>query len=243
MNSLRQHTRPVDFETLYIQLREKEGRVYPDEEVAQLPLVSPTHAHYNEWLMRKASSQRLIRWLKKKKKPLDILEIGCGNGWLSRQLATIPSSMVIGTDINFSEVQQAARVFGEIPNLHFIYTYAELGVFKEKRFDIVIFAAAIQYFESVPETIKKALKWLKEGGEIHILDSPFYSLPELLPAKQRSRDYYESHGFPEMIGYYFHHSFEDLKKFNYKILYQPGKLMKRLSGNKNPFPWIAIWST
>ena len=40
MNSLGQHITPVDFETLYIRLREKEGRIYTDEEVAQLPAIS-----------------------------------------------------------------------------------------------------------------------------------------------------------------------------------------------------------
>ena len=243
MNTLDQHITQADFETLYIQLREKEGRIYPDDEVAKLPAIPRTHPHYKEWLIRKESSQKLLNRLKKKKKPLDILEIGCGNGWLSHKLSTIPYSMVIGTDINFSEIQQAARVFQHALNLHFIYTYAEPGVFKEKRFDIVIFAAAIQYFESFPETINNTLKWLKPDGELHILDSPFYSVVDLLPAKQRSRDYYESYGFPEMINFYFHHSFEDLKKFNYEMLYQPGKLTKRFSGNKNPFPWIAIRTT
>ena len=87
MNSLGQHITPVDFESLYIQLREKEGRIYPDEEVAQLPVTSSTHPHYKEWLIRKESSQKLVSWLKKKKKPLDMLEIGCGNGWLSHKLS------------------------------------------------------------------------------------------------------------------------------------------------------------
>ena len=68
----------------------------------------------------------------------------------------LPGSKVIGTDINFSEIQQAARVFQHVPNLHFIYTYAEPGVFKEKKFDIIIFAASIQYFESLQETISNS---------------------------------------------------------------------------------------
>ena len=82
MKSPVHHIPAADFETLYLQLREKEGRVYPDEHVALLPDVSTTHPHYKEWLVRQESSQKLLRWLKKKKKPLDILEIGCGNGWL-----------------------------------------------------------------------------------------------------------------------------------------------------------------
>ena len=243
MNSPAHHIATANFETLYTQLREKEGRVYADEQVALLPDISTSHPHFKEWLIRKESSQKLLRWLRKKSKPIDILEIGCGNGWLSHQLATIPSSMVIGTDINFSEIQQAARVFQDISNLHFIYTCTQPEVFKENRFDVVIFAAAIQYFESFHDTIQKALAWLRDDGQIHILDSPFYSGSELLAAKQRSRDYYESNGFPGMAGYYFHHCFDELKKFNYRTLYEPGRLMTRFAGNKNPFPWIVIRST
>ena len=240
MVNLVHHSAAVDFETLYIKLREKEGRLYSDDQVARLPDISNTHVHSNEWIIRKESSQKLVRWLKKKKKAVDILEIGCGNGWLAHRLATIPSSMVIGTDINFFEIQQAARVFQNNSNLHFIYTSGNPDVFKENRFDVVIFAASIQYFESFPDIIQTTLTWLRNDGEIHILDSPFYSEMELLAAKQRSRDYYKSNGFPGMADYYFHHSFDDLKKFNCRIMYQPGKLMTRLTGNKNPFPWIVI---
>lgn len=239
-NTLSEYIAPGNFETLYIQLREKEGRIYSDEEVVQLPAVPVSHIHYKEWLARKESSQRLIRYLKKKKRELDILETGCGNGWLSHHLSAIPGSRVIGVDINFSEIQQAARVFQHIPNLHFIYTYAEQEVFGEKRFDAMIFAASIQYFESLPETISNNLRLLKPGGELHIIDSPFYSWPEVLAARQRTKHYYESAGFSGMADFYFHHCLDDLKKFNYCIQYDPKNIFNRVLGNKNPFPWISI---
>ena len=66
MVKLAHHSAAADFETLYIELREKEGRIYSDEQVALLPNISDTHAHYNEWVIRKDSSQKLLRWLKKK---------------------------------------------------------------------------------------------------------------------------------------------------------------------------------
>jgi len=240
MTTLHHHIIPADFEMIYTRLRQKEGRVYTDEEVAQLPVIAAIHTHYQEWLVRKASSQKLIDHLKKKNKPLDILEIGCGNGWLSHRLSAIPGSKVIGTDINFTEIQQAASVFQHIPNLHFIYVQIEPEVFKEKKFDKIVFAASIQYFASLRETIKSTLELLKPDGEIHIIDSPFYSLTELLAANQRSRHYYESVGFPEMADFYFHHSLDDLKNYYYKILYDPNSLLNKLLRNKTPFHWICI---
>ena len=181
-----------------------------------------------------------LLYLKRKNKPLDILEIGCGNGWLSHRLSIISGSKVIGTDINFTEIQQAARVFQHIPDLHFIYTSVEPGVFKEKKFDSIVFAASIQYFPSLSETIKKTLRLLKPGGEINIIDSNFYTMADLSEEKHRSVLYYESAGFPEMAAYYFHHSLEDLQDFNYSILYDPKNLFYKFSPNKNPFYWICI---
>ena len=146
---------PDDFEKLYITLREKEGRVYSDEEVKALPEIRETHPHYNEWQIRKQSSLRLISYLQKKQQALKILEVGCGNGWLSHRLSGIQRSHVIGSDINFTEIQQAAGVFQNISNLHFIYGHIESEIFEERQFDVIVFAASIQYFTSLPGIISK----------------------------------------------------------------------------------------
>ena len=114
------------------------------------------------------------------------------------------------------------------------------GVFKEKKFDAIVFAASIQYFASLKDMIKNTLQLLRPDGELHIIDSPFYSFPELLAANQRSRHYYESVGFPEMADFYFHHSLDDLENYDYKILYDPNSLFNKLLRNKNPFHWICI---
>ena len=102
-------------------------------------------------------------------------EAGCGNGWLSHQLSGVPGISVIGSDINFSELQQAGRVFYKIPNLHFMYGNIESDLFEDKQFDAMIFAASIQYFSNRCRNDQEGLRLLKPGGEIHILDSHFYS--------------------------------------------------------------------
>lgn len=237
------HIDKPDFETLYTSLRSKEGRIYSDGELLHLPDIQTTHPHYKEWRLRKHSSQKLISYLTRKKKPLDILEIGCGNGWLSHRLSAIPGSKVTGIDINFTEIQQAARVFQHIPNLHFMYAQIQPGLFKEKRFDSILFAASIQYFASLAETINNTLPLLKPGGEIHIIDSSFYPVSEVLAARQRSRQYYESVGFRQMADFYFHHSLDALKSYNYSLLFNPKSMAGKLSRNKNPFHWICIRST
>src|SRR6187549_921819 len=90
------------FERKYTTLRFKEKRMYSDEEVRHLPFIAREHPHYHEWVLRKRSCHRLVKYLEQKKTPLKILEIGCGNGWLSNQIIKIPGTVVIGSDINFT---------------------------------------------------------------------------------------------------------------------------------------------
>ena len=58
MNCLLKHIVPGDFEKLYIRLRQKEGRIYTDEEVAHLPSIPQHHPHYKEWQIREESSEK-----------------------------------------------------------------------------------------------------------------------------------------------------------------------------------------
>ena len=69
------------FEKIYIALREKENRLYTDDQVEQLPFIKSSHIHSAEWAIRKRSTARLLNHLKKSRRQLTILEIGCGNGW------------------------------------------------------------------------------------------------------------------------------------------------------------------
>jgi ubiquinone/menaquinone biosynthesis C-methylase UbiE len=229
-----------EFEQLYSDLRQAENRIYSDEEVRQLPTIERDHVHAKEWAMRKDSCERLLRHLASKKMPLKILEIGCGNGWLSHRLSEIASSYVVGLDVNLLELQQAERVFAASTNLAFVYGDIDSAFLENQRFDVVIFAAAIQYFESLPGIIQKAFERLNEGGEIHILDSHFYERKELKMAKQRSADYFKRKGFEGMRQFYFHRSLEELGCFRYSILYHPNSRISRFFGTKNPFYWICI---
>jgi ubiquinone/menaquinone biosynthesis C-methylase UbiE len=171
---------------------------------------------------------------------LNILEIGCGNGWLSNRLSCVPATEVTGLDINPVELEQAKRVFADKRNLHFIQGDLRQGVLGDSRFDLIVFAASIQYFPSLIEIISKAKTLLKTGGEIYITDSMFYDQQDLKNAKARSATYFDSIGFPEMSNWYFHHSITALDCFNYKILYRPGNFMSRFFKHNDPFHRILI---
>jgi SAM-dependent methyltransferase len=234
------HTVSSGFEQLYLAVRQKEKRIYTDEEVLQLPDVTKDHPHYLEWKMRKESCNRLKHHFEKRLSSLKILEVGCGNGWLARQLAEIPGSKVTGIDVNFAELQQAVRVFNYIPNLQFISGGSNAKELEDAQYDFIVFAASIQYFPSLEILINTALRKLKPKGEIHILDSPFYETGELNAAKKRTEGYFTNLGFPEMTAHYFHHTMAELDSFPNKILYRPSFINHRILNNKNPFPWFCL---
>jgi SAM-dependent methyltransferase len=148
--------------------------LYTDREVAMLPGLSKTHPRYREWTGRITSASRLIRYLAKNKKAAHILEIGCGNGWLSHQLSSVPGSRVVGLDPNLNELRQAARVFRHQSNLKFIYGDFYSDILQDLSFDIIVMAATVHHFPSLPLIIGDVLPHLRARGELHLLDSCLY---------------------------------------------------------------------
>ena len=85
---------------------------------------------------------------------------------------------------------------------------------------------------------------LKNDGEIHLIDSPICDQDELVFEKNRSLNYYNSLGFPQMNEKLFHHTYESLKDYNYKILFNPRSITNKIFNfafsKDSPFPWIMI---
>lgn len=236
----KRYTQPAksDFEDLYLAVRKQEKRVYSDEQLQRLPEIDQLHAHHAEWKIRKRSADRLISRLWKKRRPLKILEVGCGNGWLSAKMADVPDSQVIGLDVNQAEINQALRVFKK-HNLEFVYDTYNENTFENNKFDVIVFAASLQYFPSVVNVLNQALSMLDHRGEVYILDTHFYDALEVGDADQRSRGYYTSMGYPEMAEYYYHHSISEFWGYKYKILFNPDSVLNRIF-KRDPFYWISI---
>ena len=227
------------FGEIYIRLRDKENRIYTDEEVRRLPEIEKGHQYAVEWKIRKDSSRRLIHHLQKKKQCLKILEVGCGNGWLSARLSEIDKAAVTGIDLNVPELEQAQRVFTDKTNLEF-HPCSLDDIEAVEEFDVIVFAASVQYFSSLAEVIGKSKARLKPGGEIHILDTKFYSATEVVHARRRSADYFKSLGSEEMNQFYFHHEISALLPFDHTIRFNPNNFGNRVL-KKNPFYWICLF--
>ena len=219
-----------EFQKAYISLRKKEKR-----DNLQL-------AH--EWKLRKKSAEKIKKYISSKFPDGTILEIGCGNGWLCNYLSS-ETNLIFGLDINLPELSQASEIFYKKNKIEFMLgDLFQIG-FPKNSFDIILFASSIQYFQDFTRLINYCRDCLKIGGEIHIIDSNFYKKANLLSAQDRSREYYENMGYPEMSKYYYHHSEDEIQYFNPKIMYDPFSKFQRLINliikrDSIPFFWFKV---
>jgi SAM-dependent methyltransferase len=234
----------MTFEESYIALRKKEGRLYSDEEVAGLPIIAKDHPLSAEWKLRQDQYLRFTRYIEREQWITTTVEIGCGNGWLCSRIQEAGGSYVWGIDTNVPELEQARRIFCHNNKLAFLQGSVELLSQSKMEPELIVMAGAIQYFRDLPGLIGVLLSHLHEDGEIHIFDSPFYKEEEKASAKKRSDAYYAQMGFPEMSTHYHHHSYDDLKRFNPRLLYKPSAIKRFIgklrSKRVSPFPWIVI---
>lgn len=234
----------IVIEKSYLEARIKEKRIYGDVIVKSLPAVSKKHIHYSEWIIRKQSAAKLFSYLSRNRKQKTILELGCGNGWLSSMLAGMNNTFVVGMDINHMELEQGARVFKK-ENLKFVYGDVFNEAVSVLRFDFIIVASSASYFEDVDKLIKRLLLLLNERGEIHFVDNPSFSHDEIEKARERSKNYYELIDVLEMSSHYFHHDLKSIvKKYDHRILYDPRNvfslMMRKIVKSMSPFYWARI---
>ena len=228
-----------EFENIYLKVRQLENRFYSDEEVALLPFASKNNLHKREWELRVKSLKRFKSYLETLKNKSEILDIGCGNGWFCGHLSKIFSCKFYCVDVNLTELKQAVRVFKN-QNITFYFADINENIFQEKYFDFILLNSTVQYFSDLNKLIRRLFEFLKEDGEIHIIDSPFYTESERINARKRTESYFEKLNVPEMIEYYHHHSYSELKTFKHKILYKPKKSILNFIKRNSPFPWIRL---
>ncbi|WP_168203987.1 class I SAM-dependent methyltransferase [Aliikangiella coralliicola] len=234
---------PIDdvFEKAYVETRIKEERILTDEQVSELPRVSPDNAHHREWQIREHSAQNVVKYFRKFDCSCSdwVLDIGCGNGWFSHLLAENIEANVLAVDINRLELEQAARVFSR-KNLYFAYLDLFSGVLEPGQFSLIIFNSSFQYFQDPDLVLEQCLPLLAPSGEIHIIDSPFYEQEKIAAAKSRTEAYYQQLETEKMIAFYHHHSRTLIERYNAKIFYQPSKNKAVQTEICSPFPWIMI---
>ena len=155
----------ADSEALYLEVRRAEGRVLSPEALRKLPRVAADDPHAREWRIRAATTDRLIGFLRGRRPHPHILDLGCGPGWMTAILARELEATAVGIDCNRSELERGAEAFGTVEGLELVYGDIFEPVVDPASFDIIIVAAALQYFPDPQALVTRLQELLKHSQE------------------------------------------------------------------------------
>jgi SAM-dependent methyltransferase len=171
----------------YELVRGREGRGSQDPGFyLALPYEDLTRMNRWQWKIRARSfhhlqNRILPRLLDRSRSRLRCLDLGAGNGWLSYRLAEM-GHRPVAVDLlsNSFDGLGVARHYRAVLPKPFPCFLAELDhlPFGDGQFDCAIFAASFHYSENYEETLGEAIRCLKPGGAVVIVDSPWYSREE-----------------------------------------------------------------
>ena len=134
--------------------------------------VDPVRKTFDEWaqngraeLMEKEHGKNVLKFLEKISfnKPFSFLDVGCGNGWVIRKIATNPNcKKAVGIDKSKKMITQAKK---KTKNSKEIFIHTDIEAWKYSgKFDFVFAMESLYYSDSIEAALKKILKLLKPGG-------------------------------------------------------------------------------
>ncbi len=93
--------------------------------------------------------------------PVNILEVGCGMGYLTCALQRSGYARVLGIDVSPTAIAAARRRYGEFYQVADIMTFA---THSDERFDAIVMTEVIEHLEQPLALIRAASDLLKPGG-------------------------------------------------------------------------------
>lgn len=175
------------FTTEYEHIRHAEGR---GSNTAEYYLELPYRdlSAHNEWQWRIRATS--FRCLEKKLLPAlearsgdsrRVLDLGAGNGWLSYRLA-VRGHDCVAVDLldNESDGLGAVHYYAAALPRPIAAVQAEVDhlPFSDGQFDLAIFNASFHYSEDYARTLSEAIRCVRAGGCVVVVDSPWYERDE-----------------------------------------------------------------
>ena len=186
----------------YRHIRYAEGRGSDDADYYRaLPYRDLTGRNSAMWEMRATTWRYFLRVVlppieRAASRPLDILDLGAGNGWMSYRLAQ-RNHRPVAVDI-FPDARDGLRAARHYPTC-FLPVEAEFDhlPFLSSSCDLVIYNASIHYSTNYETTLAEARRCLRPTGLVAILDSPVYRLREHgeRMAAERHAEFQRRYGF------------------------------------------------
>jgi SAM-dependent methyltransferase len=166
------------FRMAYAEHRAEEGRGAGGlAELLALPFVRDG-PFARQWAVRARTYARFVdRVLAPRAGPLRVLDLGSGNGWLCYRLAQRGHACV-ALDWRRDTVDglgAGAPYRDHLPSSFARVAASFDAVPLRPVFDVVVFNAAIHYATSLDTTMAEAVRVTRPGGQLVILDSPFYT--------------------------------------------------------------------
>jgi SAM-dependent methyltransferase len=170
-----------DFYAEYARHRAEEGRDYGGDALLSLPYLreGPLAA---QWQVRaktyEAFATKVVTPMGVASRPLDILDLGAGNGWLSYRLARL-GHRATALDVRDDDVDGlgAAQEFLRREPAIFSCVAAPFEdiPLPDASFDIAVFNASLHYARDLRRVLAEAQRVVRPGGALAIMDSPFYA--------------------------------------------------------------------
>ncbi len=177
----------------YEAVRTEEGRrVANRQHLEALPFRDLSGQRRKEWAVRAASFRSLLRRVvrpleRRRRRPLSIVDVGSGVGWLAHRLAgrghDVAAIDLVTNDVDGLGVN---RLFGRaVTSIQAEFDRLPLP---DACVDLLVYNAAIHYSSDYATTLREALRVLRGGGEIAVMDSPIYADPASGAAMVAERD-------------------------------------------------------
>ena len=195
-----------DFFREYLTVRKAEGRgsENPDYYLA-LPYEDISGNLSWQWDMRGKSyrhlEQRILPAIERQaKRPLDVLDLGAGVGWLSYRLALRghhPAAVDLLTD-PLDGLGAARHYFSALPE-PFPAFQAEFDrlPFADEQFDLAIFNSSFHYSTAYHDTLQEVRRCLRWDARVIIMDTPIYRRHQdgEQMREERHRQFEQQYGF------------------------------------------------
>jgi SAM-dependent methyltransferase len=160
--------------------RAAEGRDHSGAELLSLPYLKAGPLA-RQWAVRartfNAFREDVIRPMSRAAgRPLQILDLGAGNGWLSHRLSSEGHDCV-AIDIRDDDVDGLGAAGDFVDRANFdclVASFDDLPI-PAASADVAVFNASLHYSTDLGVTIAEAVRVVRPGGKIAILDSPFYA--------------------------------------------------------------------
>jgi SAM-dependent methyltransferase len=163
----------------YETVRRAEGRGSTDPNYYRsLPYRDLNHNMSADWRIRRASFTTLLKhvvdpWEQRSRRPLTILDLGAGNGWLSNQLSQ-RGHAVAAVDLMTNDFDSLGCCIYYANLFSPIQAEFDHLPFKNGAADLVIFNASLHYSVDYQLTLGSALRTLAPGARLVVMDSPVY---------------------------------------------------------------------